>query len=186
MRYQFKILLLVVVLTTGLLAQEAPVPTRQESGGRLMVERDKDKEDQAAKLFETIRADLKIPQLTRIRHRDSLEQRVCTIALIGTLPKRALTHTSALHKTSQPESISTELKQVASFDDLQPKNNPSYARYSVAVWRVRDLQAGEVTYWVGVQVFWSAATEFFDNNFTDDISYHNDWKKYVAPECRGK
>jgi hypothetical protein len=50
---------------------------------------------------------------------------------------------------------------------------------------VKDSQTGETTYWVGVQLFWSAAMEFFDYNFTDDIYYHNDWKKFVAPECRG-
>jgi hypothetical protein len=186
MRNQCKALLLVVVSAIGLLAQESAIPAKQAGGGRLMGERDKGKEEQVAKLFETVRADAKIPQLTRIRHRDSLEQRVCTIALTGTLPKLTLTPTSALYKTLQPESISTELKQVASFDDLHPKNNPSYARYSVAVWRVRDSQTGEAAYWVGVQLFWSAAMEFFDYHFTDDIYYHNDWKKYVAPECRGK
>jgi hypothetical protein len=186
MRDLCKALLLVAVLATGLLVQEAPVPARQAQGGRRMGERDIGKEDEVAKLFETIRADAKIPQLTRIRNRDSLEQRVCTIALTGALPKLTLTHTSAVYKTLQLESISTELKQVASFDDLHPKNNPGYARYSVAVWGVRESQTGEATYWVGVQLFWSAGMEFFDYHFTDDIHYHNDWKKYVAPECRGK
>jgi hypothetical protein len=179
-------LLLVAALATGVLVYEAPVPASPADGGRLMGERDKGKEDQVSKLFETVRADAKISQLTRIRNRDSLEQSVCTIALTGTLRKLTTTDTSTVYKTLQPESIFTELKQLASSDDLHPKNNPSYTRYSVAVWRLRDSLSGEVAYWVGVQLFWSAAMEFFDYHFTDDIYYHNDWKKYVAPECRGK
>jgi hypothetical protein len=180
MRIQCKALLLVAVLATGLLAQEAPVPSKQASGGRLMGERDEGKEDQVAKLFETIRIDARLPRLTRIRHRDSLAQHVCTVALTGVLPKNSVEDTLVLYKTSQPESISTELKQVASFDD------DKFPRYSVAVWRIQDSQTQEATYWVGIQRYWSAGFEFFDYHFTDHIEYHNDWKKHVAPECRGK
>jgi len=142
--------------------------------------RDKGKEDQVAKLFETIRVDAKLSRLGRIRHRDSLEQHVCTVALTGVIPRNSVEDTFVLYKTSQPESISTELKQVALFDDDR------FPRYSVAVWRAGDSLAGEVTYWVGVQRYWSAPFEFFDYHFTDDIYYHNDWKKNVAPVCRGK
>jgi hypothetical protein len=94
--------------------------------------------------------------------------------------------TSALYKTQQPESDSTTLREVALLNNLHSKGNPSYARYSVAVWRVKDSKTGEATYWVGVALYWSAAAEFFDYHFTDDIEYHNDWKRDVAPECRGK
>jgi len=151
-----------------------------------MGERDKGKEDQVAKLFEKLRSDLKIQKLARIKHRDSLEQRVCTIALTGTVPKQASTRIFGLYKTAQPESISAELYKVASFNELHPKQNPSYSRYSVAVWRAKDSQTGEPTYWIGVHLYWSAAMEFIDYHFTDDIYYHNDWKKSVAPQCRGK
>jgi hypothetical protein len=27
--------------------------------------------------------------------------------------------------------------------------------------------------------------EFYDAHFTDDIYYRNEWKKSIAPECRG-
>src|SRR5258707_15182951 len=112
-----KSLLLIAVLATGLLVQEAAVPESQADGGRRMGERDKGKEDEVSKLFETVRADAKISQLTRIRHRDSLEQSVCTIALTGTLRKLTSTDTSTVYKTLQPGSISTELKRLASSDD---------------------------------------------------------------------
>jgi hypothetical protein len=151
-----------------------------------MGEHDKEKENQVAKSFETIRADSKSPKLSRIKHRDSLEERVCTIALTGALPRTSVMDTFAFYKTSRPESISPELSHVASFDALHPKNKAGYRRYSVAVWRTRDSQTGENVYWVGVELFWSAPMEFFDYHFTDDIEYQNGWKKSVAPECRGR
>lgn len=186
MRNSYKIFLFLVVMTTGVTAQEGPVSPKQATVARVMGERDKNKEDQVAKMFEAIRADAKIPQLSRIRHRDNLEQRVCTIALTGTLPKNSSGDTFAIYKTVKPDALSTELSQVASFNNLHPKHNPNYGRYSVAVWRVQDSQRGEATYYVGVQVYWTAAWEFFDYHFTDDIYYHNQWKKSVASECRGK
>jgi hypothetical protein len=186
MKNQHQIILLVVLLATGLSAQEVAVGTTQVNVGQIMGERDKRKEEQVAKLFETVRADAKILPLSRIRHRDSLEQTVCTIAVTSALPKFASANTFAFYKTAAPESISAELNKVALFNHLHPKNNPGYSRYSIAVWRVKDSQTGETTYWVGVHLYWSAAMEFFDYHFTDDIYYHNDWKKSVAPQCRGK
>jgi hypothetical protein len=53
-------------------AQEQPLATNADNAERLIVERDKDKEDQVAKLFEGIRTEAKLPQLKRIRHRDDL------------------------------------------------------------------------------------------------------------------
>jgi hypothetical protein len=179
----------VSVLVTALLAstaQEVPVTTKQGNVGQLTEERDKEKEDKVAKLFEGIRADAKIQHLKRIGHRASLEQKVCTIALTGKPPKHTSTNIFGFYKTANPESVTPELSKVALFNDLHPKYNPSYARYSVAVWPAKDSQTGEPMYWVGVQLFWSAGMEFFDYHFTDDIYYHNDWKKSIADPCRNK
>jgi hypothetical protein len=187
MRNLYRILLLTVWPASGLLAQEPSVAGKQAGSGQQMGERDKAKEDQVAKLFETIRADSKIPPLTRIGHRDSLEQQVCTLALTGKPPKYVVSaKISALYKTTEPGSPSPELKVVASFNDLHSKNNWSITRYSVAVWNLSNRGNGEMTYWVAVQLYWSGLTEFFDSHFTDDIYSHNEWKKHVAPECRGK
>jgi hypothetical protein len=186
MKNQNKILLLVVVLATGLSAQEVPVGTKQASVGQVMGERDKGKEDEIAKLFETIRVDAKLPPLTRIRHRDSLEQLVCTIASAGTLGNRHSGDRAAYYKTARPQSISAELTRVASFKEQPIKNKLAYPRYSVAVWQIKGSQAGEPTFWVGVVLYWSALEEFVDYHFTDDVFYHNGWKKNIAPQCRGK
>ncbi len=185
----FRIGALVAVLLMALLAataQEAPVATQHGNVGQLTGERDKEKEDYVAKLFERIRSDAKLPHLNRIGRRESLEQKVCTIALTGKPPKYVSTNTSAFYKTANPDAVTPELSKVALFNNLHPKNNPSYARYSVAVWQSKDSQTGELMYWVGVQLFWSAGMEFFDYHFTDDIYYHNDWKKSIAAPCRNK
>jgi hypothetical protein len=180
MKRHFKVLLLVAGLATKVGAQQVPIPTKQAAPRPLIGERDKAEEDQVAKLLGTIRADTKIKQLSRIRHRDKLEQQICSIAQGSVPQKRAASDTSAFYQTSRPESISAELKTVASFDDDR------FPRYSVAVWRLKDPQTRELTFWVGVERYRSAGFEFFDNHFTDDIFYHNDWKNYVAPVCRGK
>jgi hypothetical protein len=99
--------------------------------------------------------------------------------------EREISSNDAIFKSYKPESISPELKQVALLDDFNLKNG-SYPRYSVAVWRTPDPQTGETIYWVGVERYWSALEEFVDYHFTDDVFYHDGWKKHVAPECRGK
>lgn len=180
MRIRYKVLFVSVGPVTTLFAQEAPIPAKQATGRRLIGERDKAKEDKVVRLFETIRIDAKLPRLKRIRHRDSLEQQVCTVTVNGETPKKSMPDTFALYKTVNLESIPSELRQVASFDDDR------FPRYSISVWRVREVQTREVAYWVGIERYRSSAFEFFDNHSTDDIYYHNDWKKNVVPECRGK
>jgi hypothetical protein len=117
----YKIHWLDVGLEAALLARRVPVP-----GARPMVKRDKGKENQVAKLFETIRTDANISHLERIGQRDSLEQLVCTAALADVFPDYALTKESAFYKTTDPGSVSPELNKVASFN--QPaKRNPRIA-----------------------------------------------------------
>jgi hypothetical protein len=114
---------ILLLLTNGILASKCPfqqsrsqavvVSKARQTPGQAIGERDKDKENQIAKSFETIRSDEKLPQLTRSKHRDSLEQQVCTGALAGVVPKNNLGDRSAIFESSKPESTSTELKQVA-------------------------------------------------------------------------
>lgn len=178
-----------MVRSSGLAAQETPADhSAVNRAGEVTGERDKDKEDQVAKLFEAVRSNLHSSKLARIERRNSLEEQVCTLALTGTLPApaRLLTDTVAFYRTGRPDAISPELEHVASFDALRPKNKAGYRRFSVAVWRNRDPKTRETMYWVAIELYWSAPVEFFDYHFTDDISYHNEWKRWVAPECRGK
>jgi hypothetical protein len=128
-------------------------PTEAQKGKRpqLIGEPDKGKEDIVAKIFETIRVDEKLPALIRITHRHELEETVCTAAQVGTFGNRPASQTTAFYKTAQPDSISAELNGVATFKEQLPANRLRFPRYSVAVWQVKDLQAGETQYWVGVQ-----------------------------------
>jgi hypothetical protein len=177
-----------VIMTTLLAAtaQQLPVNTKAGQTGQLAGNRDKEKEDKVAKLVEDLRADAKIPPLERIRHRASLEQTVCTIALTDTPPKHASTTLFGFYKTANPDVVAPELSKVALLKDSRHKDNPVYTRYSVAVWPVSNPETGEQMYWVGVQLFWSAGIEFFDYHFTDDVFYHNEWKKAIAAPCRNK
>ena len=174
------ILLCAATFATALSAQEAPVTTKQTSVGQVIGQRDKQKEDPVAKLFEGIRADAKIPALKRIRHRDDLEQQVCTSALTGK------PQSPAFYVTATPDSITPELRKIAVFNRVGPKNAPWYTRYSVAVWRVQEPQTGVVLYWVGVRSYGTAVGEFVDCHFTDDVFYCGKWKESVARSCRGK
>src|SRR5580698_9489448 len=132
---------------------------QQGQKASLRGDRDKVKEDAVAKLLETIRADAKIPSLTRIRHRDSLEEGICSIAQAGSLGNRQSGDRAAFYKTSTPESISSELEKVASFNKVGPNSKLAYPRFSVAVWQVKDSQKGETVYWVGVERYPSALEE---------------------------
>jgi hypothetical protein len=162
-------------------AQEAPTAAKQGNARPVTVERDKEKEDQVAKLFEGIRAEAGLPQLKRIRHRADLEQGVCTSALTGEMSKRW-----GFYTTADPGSITPELKKIASLNRLDSNKRPWYARYSVAVWRVKNPNGGEVAYRLGVGIYGTALSEFVDCHFTDDVFYCGNWKSSIARPCRGK
>ena len=186
MRNRYRIGLFFLVLTTGVSAQELPPAAAPTPGPQVMGERDKGMENEVAKLFENIRSDLKTRQLGRIEYRDILEEEVCTIALTGTLARGRNPATFALYKTLKPGSITPELNRVASFDALYPKNKAGYRRYSVAVWRTKDSKTQDTVYYVGVELYWSEVVEFIDYHFTDGTYDRKNWKKAVAPQCRGK
>ena len=167
-------------------AQQVPVAAKGPNDGQSKRSRDKEKEYEVAKLFEKRRADANLSRLKRIEHRASLEQTVCTIALTDAAPKRPSTILFAYYKTANPKAVTPELSKIALFNDARHKDNPIYVRYSVAVWPVGDSQTDTPIYWVGIQLFSSAGLEFFDDHFTDDVFYHNEWKNTIASSCRNK
>lgn len=166
--------------TTGLSAHQAP-----RTKGPLIGERNKSMEDELAKSFEAVRLDAKLPPLTRIKHRSSLEQRVCTIVQTGDSSKLGSADLIASFRTVPAASGSDLLTKAA----LQNKQNTEGVlfdpRYSIAVWQVTNSTTGETTYWVGFGRYRSALEEFVDYHFTDGISYRNLWKQGVAHVCRG-
>lgn len=173
----------IVFALLGATAQEAPPPVAKPGDvGRLTVERDKEKEDQVAKLFESIRAEAKLPPLKRIRHRADLEQRVCMSALTD----KPLKFGDVAYLTDDPESITPELEKIASSNRVDSNKRPWYTRYSVAVWRVKDPQSGKFAYRVGLGLYGTGFGEFVDCHFTDDIYYCGKWKESIARACRGK
>ena len=171
---------------------------------------DRQKEDAVAKLFDQVRKDAKLHHLSRIEERTSLQQLVCTVAVTGKIPRfrsgfpvlgndsidvvnqqeagnsvAKAYQPSALYKTTKPEELTPELKRVALLERPRKRNgHPSgYTRYSVAVWTVQQPNV-KAEYWVSVELFWSAGSEFFLNHFSDAMEWKNEWKSFVTPECR--
>jgi hypothetical protein len=166
-------------------ARQVALSTQQAKGGQGIPEREKNKEEAVAKLFEVIRVEARLPRLKRIKHRPQLEQGICTGALTGERPKGA----SAFYTTTDPQSPTPELKKIASSNPLDRYHpgRPIYERYSVSVWKTKAPQSGNADlYWVGVGMYGSAAGEFVDCHFTDDVNYCGKWKETIAPPCRGK
>ena len=139
-------------------------------------------ERQLAQSFESIRRDNALPKLARITHRQELDQLVCTAALNDANPSGQNFPANLMYKTSDPTSVPDELKSIARYKDLLEPSIDS--RYAVSIWPGTDKETGRHIYWVGVEIYPSAFWEFIDNNFTDDRSYRNQWKKMVAPPCR--
>ena len=161
-------------------AREAEASPRTPQS--LIVERDTEKEDQVAKLFEDIRSEANISKLQRIRRRASLEQSVCTSAFTDDPPKFG----AVFYETLDPGTVTPQLKKIALSNHQSSNKKPRYSRYSIAVWRAQDRQTGNISYRVGVGLYGNALGEFVDCHFTDDVHYCGNWKKSIAPECRRK
>src|SRR5262249_51894920 len=155
-----------------------------QRGPQVIPERDKNKEEDVAKLFDAIRAEAKLPRLKRIEHRPQLQQAICTGALTGERPKNV----SAFYVTTDPQSATPELKTIASSNrlDRYHAGKPIYERYSVAVWKTKTQSGNADDYWIGIGMYGSAAGEFVDCHFTDDVHYCGMWKDSIARPCRGK
>ncbi len=152
-----------------------------------MGERDDTKEDEVATLFESIRSGQKLAHLSRIQNRAILEEQICTVALTGTPDSIPRDHDSfVIYKTSRSDLPSPELNRVATFDVRHPKSKPQFPWYAVAVWRTKEPHSGDMAYWVGVHLYWSAPVEFFDYHFTDGVYDRKNMEKSVAPQCRTK
>ena len=86
-----------------------------------------------------------------------------------------------MYRTSDPTSMTEELKSIARYNQVE---TPPNSRYAVAIWPGTDKETGRRIYWVGVEIYSSAFYEFIDNTFTDNRPYRNRWKEIVAPACR--
>jgi hypothetical protein len=172
------------------------VPSSQPPKAALMLHGNSQAEDEVAGLFATARKDAKLHKLGRIKDRRELQQLVCTVSLTGKVPRftngTAVLNTtladrpSALYETSNPGEATPELRQVALFERPRGRSGhtPGHRRYSVAVWPAQQEKDREPEYWVGVELFWSAGAEFFLNHFSDAMEWKNEWKHFVAPQCK--
>ena len=142
-------------------------------------------EDEVAQSFEKFRDKDKLTRLKRIAHRQSLEQLVCTAALNDAPAWSQNSPGAVMYRTDNLAFVTQELERIACYKEIFPgSDSPPYTRYAVAVWPATDKKSGQPIYWIGIETYMSAWWEFLDNNFTDNRSYKDDWKKAVAPACR--
>jgi hypothetical protein len=124
-------------------------------------------EDKIAKAFVSIRAEARLPKLARIKYREDLQGWTCTAAERGT------SLDPWIYKTDNPLS-SPQLRQRA-LAAQTPNDRPLNARFAVAVWADRSSETSvKQEFWVGINLYFSAWWEFFDNTFTDNFSHRND------------
>lgn len=141
-------------------------------------------EDQVARLFETLRAKQELPPFTRVIHRQSLEELVCSSAQLDRAVWWENTPGAVMYKTDDLMGT-PDLEEIARYKDIfGSSNEPRLTRYAVAVWPLSNQASGRTVYWVGIELYMSAWWEFIDNNFTDNRSHKDDWKKLVVQPCR--
>jgi hypothetical protein len=159
-------------------AQDSTAPRTTEVRDPKIFER---YEGQVAQTLESIRRENDLPKLSRIARRQQLDQQVCTAALNDANPNGHNFPAALMYRTSDPTSMTEELKSIARYNQVE---TPPNSRYAVAIWPGTDKETGRRIYWVGVEIYSSAFYEFIDNTFTDNRPYRNRWKEIVAPACR--
>jgi len=159
-------------------AQDSTTPRATEVRDPKVFER---YESQVAQTFESIHRENGLPKLARIARRQQLDQQVCTAALNGANPYGHSFPAALMYRTSDPTSVTEELKSIARYNQVE---TPPNSRYAVAIWPGTDKASGRRIYWVGIEIYMSAFFEFIDNTFTDNRPYRNQWKEIVAPPCR--
>lgn len=170
-KHGFILFLLPCLLQTIGLNQESPVPPAR-AGNATKPESDRQAENAAASLFDAARRNAGLHGLGRIKDRKSLQQLVCTISITDKVPTfqsgvpilgigiaKNFRPPSALYRTAKPDDITPELERVALF--VRAGHGRGYARYAVAVWPAQRTAPEKREYWVGVQLYWSAGSEFF-------------------------
>ena len=69
-------------------------------------------EDEVARLFETLRAKHELPPLTRIIHRQALEELVCSSAALDMAVWEENSPGAVMYKTNDPATTHTELERI--------------------------------------------------------------------------
>jgi hypothetical protein len=135
-------------------------------------------EDQIAKAVLSIRAEAHLPKLTRIKHREELQAWTCMAA------ERDTSLYPGIFKTDGPLS-SPRLRETALRLGEPKGGDPAIARFAVAAWPARSsgTVSSQESYWIGINGYAAAWTEFFLKAFTDDVFFKNAWKKQVSPGC---
>jgi len=182
-----KWLMVFVVSATLCQAQSKPINSPSVDRHALMAI-----EDSVATQFASVRRSSGLRTLTRIKNRTQLRQMVCTAAVNGGFKRWG----TVIYETNDFSTPNAQLEQLAKFDAPVHKSRtvitdssvgsfrtggmPKIERFAVAVWPSKNPNS----HWVGIGLYWSAASEWFDLHLTDDLYDRNEWKKTIAPECK--
>jgi hypothetical protein len=123
-------------------------------------------EDAVAQQFTEIRKKAGLPPLKRIKDRRQLRQQVCTAAVRGKVDSFP---SMIFYTTNDPRSGNPGLEKIAKTSSSKPAFVVWPARFSIAAWPAKSPDFAPGTYWIGAKLYLSAAAEFFDKHFTDDI-----------------
>jgi hypothetical protein len=144
--------------------------------------------DTAAKKFDAIRAEAKLPALHRAEPSVRESELVCTTALTGR--RLGDPWLSGLDTyTTQDLSAETPVLKGAALGTTVcgsgvPSCDKKWPRYSVIVEENKNSTPMNPSYTVGIARRPSASLELFAPLFLDvPFKGMNDWKKQVAPEC---
>lgn len=94
-------------------------------------------EDEVAKAFIQIRAEARLPKLTRIKNREEVQQLTCTAASRDA----AVKYGPLTYKTGDPFTFPSELRKEPLYTD--PHGVVPFTRFAVAVWPAQKTSSGE-------------------------------------------
>jgi hypothetical protein len=139
-------------------------------------------EDEIAQAIITSRQAAGLGTIKRI-HATKLRKLTCTFALkndaLG-FQKELYGFPSVQLVASRDEFTKTYREWLRSRSGNEWTGGPKIERFAVGAWPAQE--AGK--YWVRFEYHPSAAAEWVDNTFTDQLFYKNDWKKVVAETCK--
>lgn len=143
--------------------------------------RDKPKEEEVADMFRAMRSQVGGKPLGRVKHRRELQQLTCSATV---LDRTMHSLSTVIYKSTTVADISADIRRLAAQDK---DGRGGTRRFSVAVWRKRSaVNTAPEQYWVGIGLYHSAGSEWFENHLTDEGFYSKQWKGMVVPECRKK
>lgn len=144
-------------------------------------------EDIVAARFEERFRELGLKPPRRARNELEYRQTLCTATLKGNTAIRRSGSglpwiwSGETYVTDTPEVLPESVRNGIEQTFRKPGRR-EYQRYSVTAFpSLNEKEKGK--FYVRIDLRYSAGTEFFEDTFTDEMMYKNQWKKSVDPAC---